>query len=368
MIRPWSHLLSASLIWLCLSSNAAVAAGTPYVSGLARLTTADDTASRGDASGKLSITVWYPVAAGTAIEPLTFDGSSKSPYFDAGSFAAGTPMLPGTYPLIVISHGTGGTAMQMAWLARVLASHGYIVAAPNHPGNNGLAPYTAQGFVLWWLRAHDLSRTIDAMLADPRYGPHIDRRRIAAAGFSLGGYTMIEIAGGRTSVKRFGAACARRDGDPTCSGPPEFPNLGQRVAALLKTDAAFRAAYAGDGVSYRDPRVKAVFAIAPALAQAMIPSSLRQITIPVSIVVGTADPIAVGSLNGAVLAKAIPGATFAWIPNAGHYTFLDTCTAAGKAALKLFCGDRPGLDRAAVHAEVANRALAFFDGVLGGSR
>jgi len=50
---------------------------------------------------------------------------------------------------------------------------------------------------LWWERARDLSAVIDGMLSDPTFMPRIDRQRIGAAGFSLGGYTMIAIAQGR---------------------------------------------------------------------------------------------------------------------------------------------------------------------------
>jgi dienelactone hydrolase len=38
----------------------------------------------------------------------------------------------GKRPLVVLSHGTGGGAAGMAWLAETLASNGYIVAAVNH--------------------------------------------------------------------------------------------------------------------------------------------------------------------------------------------------------------------------------------------
>ena len=334
------------------------------MSGLAQLTTAVETSTRGDASGKMLVDIWYPVESSTPVsQKLLFAGPPGKPFFDAGSFASGAPLAdsPRAYPLIVLSHGTGGTGMQMAWLARVLAEHGYIVAAPNHPGNNGLDKYTPQGFVLWWLRARDLSTTIDAMLADPRFGSHIDRSRIAAAGFSLGGYTMMEIAGARTSVHQFAAACKGRDGDPTCAGPPEFPNLDRQVHDLMQTDAAFRAAMAGDGASYRDPRVRAVFAIAPALGMAVIQASLQAIDIPVKIVVGTKDPIVPGRINGQRFARAIPGAEFEWIPDAVHYTFLDECTSAGAAALPQLCAEPGGADRAEVHARVAADVLAFMN-------
>ena len=53
-----------------------------------------------------------------------------------------------------------------------------------------------QGFTLGWERAVDLSKVLDGMLADPEFGPRIDPHRVGAAGFSYGGYTVLELAGG----------------------------------------------------------------------------------------------------------------------------------------------------------------------------
>jgi fermentation-respiration switch protein FrsA (DUF1100 family) len=69
--------------------------------------------------------------------------------------------------------------------------------------------YTAPGFLLWWLRARDMSRTIDGVLAEARFAASVDRSRIGAAGFSLGGYTVLEVAGARTSLERFTDYCDR---------------------------------------------------------------------------------------------------------------------------------------------------------------
>jgi hypothetical protein len=44
-----------------------------------------------------------------------------------------------------------------------------------------------------------------------------------------------------------------------------------------------------------------------------------------------------------------------------HYTFLDVCTADGKAKLAQYCEDEKEVDRAAVHEKVAGMAVAFFD-------
>jgi predicted dienelactone hydrolase len=127
--------------------------------------------------------------------------------FRLGKWADDARPATGPFPLIALSHGTGGSAQIMAWLARALASRGYIVAAVNHPGNNALEEYTAEGFLLWWERARDLTTVIDMMLRDKEFGRLIDPNRIGAAGFSLGGYTVIALAGGRTDPALFRRFC-----------------------------------------------------------------------------------------------------------------------------------------------------------------
>jgi hypothetical protein len=124
--------------------------------------------------------------------------------------APGVRSAPGKFPLIVLSHCTGGSAPMMGWLGSVLASHRYISVAVNHPGNNALEPYTVAGFPLWWERATDLSEVIDQMLGDAEFGGRIDSKRIAAGGFSLGDYTMIEIVGGITDRGPIGNSATRR--------------------------------------------------------------------------------------------------------------------------------------------------------------
>jgi len=46
------------------------------------------------------------------------------------------PETPGTYPLVVWSHGLGGSADGAAFLARFISEHGYVVAHVQHPGTD----------------------------------------------------------------------------------------------------------------------------------------------------------------------------------------------------------------------------------------
>src|SRR5262249_2688446 len=162
-------------------------------------------------------------------------------------------------------------------------------------------------------RARDLSVVIDKMLADPEFSDRIDAKRIGAAGFSLGGYTMIEIAGGITRFSLYRDFCRSTPADGICVDPPEFPGLTAKFneaeqAAVKNKDTEMQASLGHASDSYRDPRVRAVFAMAPALGPAFDPASLQKISIPVTIVAGTNDTnVPIGS-SAKVFAKYIPHA------------------------------------------------------------
>ncbi len=313
---------------------------------------------RGSADHALGGIVWYP-AEDSAGGKDQYIGPPDAPLFYAGRAAKDSALAPAfsKFPLVALSHGTGGSALQMAWLGTYLASRGYIVVAINHPGNNAVTGYTTEGFIEGWERAKDISTTISDLLADPRFGSKIDPDRIGAAGFSYGGYTMMELAGARTDVNKIMAWCEQKK---ACS-PPEMPDLWEKFKAIReKPDVQRTLERAGD--SYRDPRIRAVFAIAPAVARAFTPDSLKEITIPVEIVAGAPDPIAPPAENAQFFASNIKTANLTILPGGvGHYTFLDVGTEAGKKQLPQFFVDNPGVDREAIHRQVAQMAADFFD-------
>jgi predicted dienelactone hydrolase len=319
---------------------------------------------RGAKTQALVTTIWYPANAdGTLYEEPQVIGPPDGPLFLAGGAALNAPIANSQvkFPVVMLSHGTGGSAMQLAWLGSVLARHGFIAVGVNHPGNNALEPYTAEGFVLWWERATDISDAMDALLLDPTFGPHVDEARIGAAGFSIGGYTVLELAGARTDQERFLKAC---ESDPTLHKcvVPEMKGMGDPEQMLKKVRASSAESMARGGASYRDPRIRAVFAIAPAVGQAFDPDGFREVTIPVAMVVGAADRIAPVATNAGRFLALMPNARLKVLPDGvAHYTFLDTCTDVGKAKLGVYCGDAAGVDREKVHGIVSEMAVKFFD-------
>ena len=74
--------------------------------------------------------VWYP-AGGPGREMLFAD----SPVFLGVTVAAEAPVAEGLHPVVLLSHGMGGTIRSLAWLASALAEEGVIVVGVNHPNS-----------------------------------------------------------------------------------------------------------------------------------------------------------------------------------------------------------------------------------------
>jgi predicted dienelactone hydrolase len=311
----------------------------------------------------LTTTIWYPTAASP--DPRERKSQPVNPLF-----APLPPMIEGAalsnsrqkYPLILISHGTGGSALGMAWIGYYLASHGYIVAALNHHGNTGAeAKMDPRGFLLYWERPKDISAVLDRFLEDPMFGPRIDRERIGAAGFSLGGYTVIALAGARFDHEEYDRFCSSAERDFTCGPQPEFPDAPRLFQDLKTGDAVVQESLAHSGDSYRDPRIRAVFAIAPVFGRAFTHADLKDVHIPIEIVVGLGDTVAPPATNARRFAALIAGAKLVLLPKTvDHYTFVPECTDQGRRILTRLCHDAPGLNRRAMQTQVSKLAALFF--------
>lgn len=121
------------------------------------------------------------------------------------------PDVPGegARPVIIFSHGFHGCATQSRFLEAALAEHGYLVFAPNHrdarcggaagrwldPPEESFQRPMAWSAETYADRAGDIRRLIDALKQDPAWRGRIDWSRLALAGHSLGGYTVLGLAG-----------------------------------------------------------------------------------------------------------------------------------------------------------------------------
>src|SRR4029077_5096228 len=309
--------------------------------------------------------IWYP-ADPASVEQPQWIGNPDTPFASAGKAARDAKPIaaPEKFPLILLSHGIGGSSFMMAWLGSALASHGFIAAAVNHPGNNALEDYTIPGAVFWGQRAHDMSALLDLLLADPTFGPHIDPKRVAAAGFSLGGLTVLELAGGIAEFSRYQDFCKSPKADGMCVDTIEYPGLLAKVTALAITDPAIQTGLRESAKSHRDPRIRAIFAMAPALGPAFDPDTLTKIILPTAVAAAAVDATVPPASSAKFFAANSHGAQLTLYQAVGHYTFLATCAELGNRTQPRLCIDQAGILRDEIHAQTATMAAKFFDANL----
>jgi predicted dienelactone hydrolase len=134
----------------------------------------------------------------------------------------------GPWPVVVFSHGLGGSRSGYGFLGDHWAAHGYVSIHLTHPGSDtSLVQLGDLRGSLEALKAaiHDVrivrSRPLQVAavldhLADlerqvPALAGHLDRERIAVAGHSFGAHTTLMVAGAQPALPGLGEATT---GDP----------------------------------------------------------------------------------------------------------------------------------------------------------
>jgi predicted dienelactone hydrolase len=259
-----------------------------------------------------------------------------------------------------LSHGTGGSAAGLEWLARRLVDRGFAALGVSHHGNTGIEPYRAEGFACLWERAPDLSYMLDhrdAWLSD--LSGDIDTNSVFAAGFSAGAYSVMLLLGAVAQFSQFEPSRMKPGG---ARGPREFPDLADHIPALLRTSDVFRDSWSRISNSYRDDRIRAALVCAPGRSVlGFSEESLKAVDAPALILVGDADRAAPAEECSSWLhARLRRSALKIFSGGLGHYVFVPEGTALGLAfAAELFT-DPPGIERAAIHEEIANLSAALF--------
>jgi predicted dienelactone hydrolase len=181
-------------------------------------------------------------------------------------------------PVVVLSHGTGGSGRDLGWLAQPLVRAGFRVVSLDHHGNNNVDGYHPAGFICGWDRPRDATFVLDAMFPDAL------EVGVGVAGFSFGGYTAAALAGARLDGKIVEGILT---GEVPIPPIEEFPQALDRWRESITVPLSSIAAEAS--ADLRDSRVSAAFLIAPGLGALTTRESLATITVPMAIRWGDRD-------------------------------------------------------------------------------
>jgi predicted dienelactone hydrolase len=258
------------------------------------------------------------------------------------------------FQLIMFSHGTGGNRLACQWFCEGLAKKGFLVVAVDHYGNTYTNPIPKE-FVTVWQRPLDISFVLTKLLIEKEYVGKIDESKIYAAGFSLGGYSSIALAGANFNLNSFIRFIHTPQGFKEVN-IPEMPSL----IHLFDQDSiklSFKRA-----PNLKDNRIKAVFVMAPALGQGFSSKDqMKDVNIPLFIVGVQSDSIAPISTNAFHYKELLPKAEWFLINGkAGHYVFLNEGNDEMKQAVPTFFKDPDNVDRHKIHLEMVNKAESFF--------
>lgn len=244
------------------------------------------------------VELWYPARPAGGADPDVQLGITGSAYRDAVPDDRGGP-----FPLIGFSHGSSGLRFQSIYLTEHLASHGYVVVAPDHLDNTAFDDDSDLRPAVFRRRPHAVREAIDAALTRADADP----ARIGVAGHSFGATTSLLLAGARVDVATLRDACASDPDDRTCEG------LDDALTQELVDDFA-------------DPRIAGALSIAPGGVIAFGVDGLAAATAPVQVQGGTLDTFTPLETEVRPLHDGLPEPKQLLVVDAAaHFSFTDIC-------------------------------------------
>lgn len=153
---------------------------------------------------RLDFSVWYPGGRGGEDTATIKEGWIVSA-------AKRGRIIPGLYPVVLISHDTASSRYANSDLAVSLAAGGFIVIAPAHFGdtqNDSSGIYTAE---LLRARPRQLLRALETVLESHDFSTYVDESRIGLLGVGFGGITVLQLAGASPDFFPVAEYCSRTE-------------------------------------------------------------------------------------------------------------------------------------------------------------
>jgi len=293
---------------------------------------------------------------------ITLNDIRRNRIFPVDLYLPTLPSIPlatggrrGGAPVIVISHGLGSDRQTFAYLANHLASYGFAVAIPEHPGSNaeqlqavinGLANEATAPAELTD-RPLDIKFLLDELKRS--FGGQLNLQQVGVIGQSFGGYTALALAGAAINFEQLDKDC-----DPS--------NNSLNVSLLLQCRAVELPRIQYD---LQDTRVQAAIAINPVGSTIFGQSQLSKIQVPLMLVAGSDDTVA------PALPEQIQPFTWLTTPNkylvllkrGTHFSTLDESTGAIPVPPQVI-----GPDPALAQDYMKTLSLAFFKTYIANER
>lgn len=218
----------------------------------------------------------------------TDQGLSVNYDFDVDVYLPQTTEAPA--PIVIVSHGFGAVKEDFFFLNQHLASHGYVVLAPDHVGSDlsyrqsflGGRLHTLLSPIEFINRPREISFLIDELerlvASSPDWAARLDLTRIAAIGDSLGSSTVMGLAGANLSQARLAEVC-------------DTEAFTLNFARYLECRARF---LPPKNYNLGDPRIRAVIAAHNMGSALYGPEGIGQIDVPMLMVTGSADVVSPG--------------------------------------------------------------------------
>ncbi len=267
----------------------------------------------GGAAGKRTIPLhlWYPTGATTGDHPAAYGGlvADKTSLKDV---PAAAPEDGKAWPVMVYTHGHQGFAGSSAFVALRYASHGWVVAAPDHVGNLLSDAILPRPTWMYHARSSDLREALDRVAtlggADGFGAGKTATDRVIVVGHSFGAHDCWATAGAGSDSGAFKADCAADGG---------HIKKGDCAQADLDVFAA----------GSRDKRVVAAVVMAGKIHSGLMGAKGHESTAaPLLAITGTKDDI-----GYAKEWDRIQGIDHTWIDldGATHQSFAVACSLAG---------------------------------------
>jgi len=233
----------------------------------------------------------------------------------------------GKFPLILISHGSGGSHLLYRTLAHHLACNGFIVGMPEHPFNNR-NNNTLEGTVKnLENRPSHIHTAIDWFFESEKFARFLKADSISMIGHSMGGYTSLAVAGGiPTSFS-----------NESLDGKPKQINVEH------------------------DRKIKSLVLLAPATVWFKDKGALSGVDIPILMIAGEKDQYT-PPLHAQIVLEGVADNSkikYKIIENAGHFSFLSPFPQSMIKPEFIPSQDPFGFDREKFHNELNIEILDF---------